>query len=382
MKANPGGKIASNEVIGRDSLIAELWERLEQQSIIISAERRMGKTSVIKKMEVEPPEGKLAIFRDLEGIESPVEFVEAIWRDVEDYLSKTQKVTKNVRKFISQFKGVEVSGLKIPEVMITQWKVLLAKIIEDLVTNQDKQVVLLWDEMPYMLDKMKDRDAMEILDTLRSLRQTYSKIRMVFTGSIGLHHIVNQLKKQGYSNDPTNDMYPVDVKPLSLEDATKLSRLLIEGENIAIAEESIAEAIATSVGCIPFYIHHLISNFKFIDSTLDSETIKNKVTESIINPLNPWKMEHYRDRIDNYYDEQQQEYALAVLDILASEESLNLNDLHNRVAIKISTAKKEATRKILKLLLKDYYLIQANNTYNFRYAIVRQYWLADRGLAI
>ena len=147
--------------------------------------------------------------------------------------------------------------------MTTQWKVLLSKIIEDLVENQDRQVVLLWDEMPYMLDKMEDRDAMEVLDVLRSLRQTYPKIRMVFTGSIGLHHIVNQLKKLGYSNEPTNDMYPVDIKPLSLADATKLSDLLIKGERIAtVAEQNIPEVIAESVGCIPFYIHHLISSFR------------------------------------------------------------------------------------------------------------------------
>ena len=263
MKTNPGGKIAPDEVIGRDLLIAELWSRLEQQSIIISAERRMGKTSVIKKMESEPPEEKIAIFRDLEGIESPIEFVEAIWRDVAEYLSNTQKATESVKRFLSQFKNVEISGFKIPEVMTTQWKVLLSKIIEDLVENQDRQVVLLWDEMPYMLDKMEDRDAMEVLDVLRSLRQTYPKIRMVFTGSIGLHHIVNQLKKLGYSNEPTNDMYPVDIKPLSLADATKLSVLLIEGESIAIvAEQNIPEVIAESVGCIPFYIHHLISSFR------------------------------------------------------------------------------------------------------------------------
>ena len=381
MKTNPGGKIAPDEVIGRDLLIAELWSRLEQQSIIISAERRMGKTSVIKKMESEPPEEKIAIFRDLEGIEAPIEFVEAIWRDVAEYLSNTQKATESVKRFLSQFKNVEISGFKIPEVMTTQWKVLLSKIIEDLVENQDRQVVLLWDEMPYMLDKMEDRDAMEVLDVLRSLRQTYPKIRMVFTGSIGLHHIVNQLKKQGYSNEPTNDMYPVDIKPLSLADATKLSVLLIEGESIAIvAEQNIPEVIAESVGCIPFYIHHLISSFKFTDCTINTTIVRDKVAESIINPLNPWKMEHYRERIDNYYKERQQEYALAVLDILAIEPNLKLDELFNRLKVELESAKKEKTRKILKLLLKDYYLIQTSNTYSFRYEIVRQYWHADRGL--
>lgn len=201
MRANPGGIVAPQEVIGRDLLIKELWDRLQQQSLIISAERRMGKTSVIKKMSAESPANQLTIYRDLEGIESAVEFVEAVWQDVEEYLSQLNKTTTQVRKFLNQIGGLEVSGIKIPQVAATRWKDLLTKIIEDLVGNQDSQVVLLWDEMPFMLDKIANRnaqEAMEILNVLRSHRQTYSSVRMVFTGSIGLHHVVSKLKKLGY----------------------------------------------------------------------------------------------------------------------------------------------------------------------------------------
>jgi transcriptional regulator with XRE-family HTH domain len=45
-KANPGGDIAPEEVIGRDQLIITLWERLRQQSLIYLGERRIGKSSV------------------------------------------------------------------------------------------------------------------------------------------------------------------------------------------------------------------------------------------------------------------------------------------------------------------------------------------------
>ncbi|NJL68509.1 MAG: hypothetical protein HC894_20835 [Microcoleus sp. SM1_3_4] len=59
MKANAGGEIAPAEVLGRNKLIADLWGILEQQSVILSAERRMGKTSVIKKMRSEANPDKL-----------------------------------------------------------------------------------------------------------------------------------------------------------------------------------------------------------------------------------------------------------------------------------------------------------------------------------
>ena len=47
MKANPGGVIDPRHVYGRDGLIAELWQRLDQICVLMNAERRIGKTSVL-----------------------------------------------------------------------------------------------------------------------------------------------------------------------------------------------------------------------------------------------------------------------------------------------------------------------------------------------
>ncbi len=255
MRANPGGAIAPEDVIGRDKLIHKIWEHLEQQSVILSAERRMGKTTVIKKMEAEAPSDKVPIYRDLEGLRTPIEFVEAIWQDVAQYLSKKGKTGKKVLDFLRQLKGAEVTGFKFPEIAASHWKTLLTNTIEDLVSNQESQIILLWDEMPYMLNNMGNEAAMEMLDILRALRQTYPDVRMVFTGSIGLHHIIDKLRAVGYTKDPTNDMYPIDIPPLSPEDATDLTIRLIQGEGIATVKiQTTAKEIAEAVDCIPFYI--------------------------------------------------------------------------------------------------------------------------------
>jgi len=56
--------------------------------------------------------------------------------------------------------------------------------------------------------------AMEVLDVLRSIRNDTHPYEMVFTGSVGLHQVLNMLRKGGYANDPTNDMRTVEVLPL------------------------------------------------------------------------------------------------------------------------------------------------------------------------
>jgi AAA+ ATPase superfamily predicted ATPase len=115
MKTNPGEQLAANEVIGRDRLIAKLWQILERQSLVLTAERRMGKTSVIKKMVAEPLPAILIKFRDLEGFRTPLEFVEALFQDVQSELSGKEQVLTGVRQFIEQLSGAEIKGFKLPK---------------------------------------------------------------------------------------------------------------------------------------------------------------------------------------------------------------------------------------------------------------------------
>ena len=177
MKVNPGGHIDPPDVVGRDALIRQLWGILERQSVVLSAERRIGKTCIIKKMIAENSDGKLLVYRDLESVHAPVEFVKSVFHDVRARLSRLNKVMERARQFMEELGGVEFSGIvKMPNKMLTRhWKTLLTKTIEDLVEHQDHTVILFWDEVPLMLDNIKKRNgedtAMEMLDTLRSLRQ-------------------------------------------------------------------------------------------------------------------------------------------------------------------------------------------------------------------
>ncbi|MEG4233559.1 hypothetical protein QUA40_15790 [Microcoleus sp. Pol11C3] len=293
MKANPGGKIAPAEVIGRGELISGLWEILERQSLILSAERRMGKTSVIQKMCAEPRSNKLPIYHDLEFVRSPLEFVETVFKDVEEYLTGFKRNAKKTRALLTQLGGTEFSGFKLPEIAAPHWKALLTETIADLVENQDPTIIFFWDEVPYMLGNIGEKSAMELLDTLRSIRQMYPAVRMVYTGSIGLHHVIGSLKKSGYTNDPTNDMYVQDVPPLSPKNATNLARRLLEGENIATPDiQGTAVFISDEVNYIPFYIHQLIAKVKMLGSSVDIPAIKTIIADSLNDPLNPWKMQH------------------------------------------------------------------------------------------
>jgi hypothetical protein len=125
LRANPGGQLSPAEVIGRDKQIGRLWGILERQSLVLSAERRMGKTCVVKKMMAEAPSDMLLIYHDLEGLRSPLEFVETVFQDVERYLTGLQRTAQRTRQFLNQVGGAEFNGFKLPNIAASHWKTLL-----------------------------------------------------------------------------------------------------------------------------------------------------------------------------------------------------------------------------------------------------------------
>jgi AAA+ ATPase superfamily predicted ATPase len=336
MKANPGGQIDSADIIGRDTVITELWERLAQQSIVLTAERRMGKTTIIKQMVKDGGANVFPIYRDLEKVVSPAEFVSNVLTDIRVYRTGAKWVERFFGKLTKNFAGWQIGNIiKIPETSTDQWKEILENAIEYVVKHsfsvddwddgqEGKRIIFFWDELPMMLDNFLKREngalvAMEVLDTLRALRQTYPELRMVYTGSIGLHHVISKLKDAGYNNAPTNDMYTWDLQPLDSDDAINLAQRLLEGENVATTDRSaVATEISQQVDRIPFYIHHSILKLKSLCQSISPNIVKEQIDIALCDPK-PWDMDHYQDRIKTYYRDDSQKIALAILDTLAME---------------------------------------------------------------
>lgn len=387
MRANPGGTIAPTDVIGRDALARTIWRALERQSVILSAERRMGKTTVIGKMRAEAPSSMLALYHDLEGIRSPHQFVNVVLEDVDRYLDKMARAATRARGFLAQIGGAELGGLKIPEVAARHWREVLVRVIDDLVEHQDRSVVLFWDEIPLMLHDIRqdhgEATAMQLLDTLRSARQMHRQLRMVFTGSIGLHHVLTSLRRTGYANDPTNDMAIIDVPPLSLPDAAFLAQRLLEDEGIEVEDiTATARAIAEAVDGNAFFIHHVVDRMVAQQHTANPTNVQRVVTGFLTDDQDPWHLSHYRERIGTYYTPDEVPSALHILDILAdAPKPLSFARLFDLVKSRFATDDDEMARHVLMLLRRDHYVVQTTaGAYAFRFPLIARSWRYQRGI--
>jgi hypothetical protein len=386
MRTNPGGGLAPEEVVGRDALIADLWDKLERHSVMMTAERRMGKTSVLRKMLAQQPPGVTAFYWDLENIRSPEALVREIFNKVNEDLGNSQKWQGKVQQLLKNWGlgGEKIAGVSLPKPDLT-WQQHLQGMVRDLSSQVEdrERWLFLFDELPLAIDNIRQDKgasiAMEVLDTLRSIRQDYPQIRMVYTGSIGLHHVVAELKAQGYRNAPTNDLPPIEVEPLNQSDALKLARDLLIGEGLVIDDlEQVSKAIVSTVDAIPFYIHHTVSKLKALATPVTAIQVKATI-QACIQQYNIWDMGYYEERINSYYGAKVK-LALLALDELAPESALTIGDWWNRVSIQTPDLDKEAFRSTLNLLEQDHYICRNDEgAYRFRFSLVQRYWHQQRG---
>jgi len=390
MKSNPGGQIDLNAVIGREKLIEDLWQALEQQSLVITAERRIGKTTVIKKMRHNPAPGWVPVYQDLERYHSAEEFAMSVYKEIHQFLSQKGKAARRAKEFLTAMGGTEVGGLlKLPKRDGAHWKDVLTRAVEDLISESDAsggKLLFLWDEMPFMLANIRDREgeqtAMEILDLLRALRQTHSALRMVITGSIGLHHVLSSLKEKNYGNSPLNDMIAIDVPPLSENDAIQLASLLIDGESILSHDKQLAAgAIAREADCFPFYIHHIVRALKIqtLDATPDD--IAKVVASQMVDANDPWELLHYRERIPIYYRDDQKTVFLLLDQLAQGAGTCSVNELLDLLKSSSKFDDRERLLRLLSLMERDHYLQRAQDgQYRFRFPLIRRWWTINRGL--
>jgi hypothetical protein len=281
--------------------------------------------------------------------------------------------------------------VKFPPAAAADWKKLLAHTIADLMEHQraakpPQRVVFFWDEIPFMLSKIEKavgpNAAMEVLDELRALRHTHTDLRMVFTGSIGLHHVLAQLKHAGHANDATNDMELRDVPTLHAGDAKRLARMLITGEGIPADDlDSVVTTVADSVDCHAFYIQNLVNRMKSAGTTASVPGVAALLDTCLTDAHDPWHLRHYYERLGTYYNDDSA-MCLLVLDTLAVQTApLPLAVLLNLVKHQRPDAGAEQIRGIVTLLAQDHYLHQdTDGRIRFRYPLIQRWWRLHRGL--
>lgn len=225
---------------------------------------------------------------------------------------------------------------------------------------------------------------------LRAERHKHKNLRMIFTGSLGLHHVVGGQRDGGYASSAINDMRTVVLPALADSDARALALDLLHGEGLESDElESAAAATAELVGNVPFYIHGVVSHLRGSGKVPTSETVAQAVESALTSVEDPWDLDPFRDRLHDYYGPRAGPVR-AILDSLAERGPQRFDELseHLRIAVRpdeekarrIVEGEPRELRSLLKLLQRDHYLREEGGHYSFLHGLLRRWWRLELGI--
>lgn len=388
MQINPGGRLNTKDVMGRDNEIARYWRVLERQGLVISAERRIGKTHIVLKMRDECLSGYLPFYQDLEAVHSTAELIRSIYGTVHRSLSTLSGLKAHIAKWSSLIPG-RIAGVDLPT-GDNAWQALLSEAFDDLIGIADDRIILmLWDEFPLMLHNLQRREgddaAIQLLDFLRALRLARAdRLRFLFTGSIGLHLVLRSLRRAGNTNDPVNDMLSLTVPPMAHRDTCELAAALLGETRAAPAQiPDLASRIAGEVGGFPYYVHHVVDQLDQLRRPPVPQDVSSTVDNLIYDPHDPANFDHYVSRLSSYYADEDRSLALVVLDTMAGQASPTpVPELLNLCRHRDPSLADERLREVLTVLAEDHYIEPRKSAggaaYDFRWQLVKKWWKERR----
>lgn len=375
-----GAPVTGDDFYGREQELIKAHRYLnDKQSLLLSAPRRIGKSSFAKRLiHDKTNEGWKCIYIDLQGIATKEAFIRKL---IESFtgVGLLEKAGNKAKDFIdstfSIVKGVSFGDLKLDLNNRGQTESLLNRLSE--LFDHYNNTLIVIDELPLFLGKLMDdegknrNDVEFLLNWFRSIRQyENSGIRWLFCGSVGLRNFTNHYRM----SQSINDLIDFELGELPAVEAKGLIAALAESYNLSMDANLITQTLDILQWPIPYFIQLLIDR-------LISKASRPVTQEDIVNAIEELSKSDYfitwAERLDEYRDFENTSRlildSLALADNGLTKDELLKTIMNGMNPATIDTAKKSLT-KVLEMLEHDGYIMRNNEYRKFRSPLLRKWW--------
>jgi len=371
-----GPPVEGTEFYGREKELQYAWEYHISKgvSLLLSAPRRVGKTSFSKKMlKMAEENGWKTLYLDLQGLNTESGFVKLFKKEFNPE-KWWNKAGETIFKVFESIDELEVAGNGI-SINSKVWRSDTYGKIRQLIENTENVLIVI-DELTiylnHLLTQESGKEKVEFfLEWLRSFRQT-TKTSWIFCSSVGIENFasMHQLSKD------LNDCHPYPIGAFSENEAKDFISRLIVDENVQFTEEHIQYILDKLVWYLPFFIQILVEKINFL-VYINGKQLSNYTIDEAYNLLITENHFNTWDERLKYYDEFE-DNARKILTLCVSPNGRIRDDL----LINLSTKKSEKEKtelmlsKLLDMLKNDGYLAEHDGKYIFRSPLLRDFWYA------
>lgn len=392
MKISTGRWVSGEDFFDREQDLRILKQRVQDHNhILLTGQRRMGKTSITQELGRQLQEdGWAYLFCDVEGAKCP--------EDVISELAYSARIARVSMKYVTDKLGRWVKK-NIDEVDVLKfrlrfragidsgnWKQVGRALLRDCAKNK-KPVLIVIDELPIFLKRMLDQDQKaervdEFLSWLRGEFQQFSEKgpTLIVSGSIGLEPLVRRLD----ISDRVNYFHPYRLGPWDKDTCIRCIERLAESYQLSIGS-GVAESVYETLGIgVPhhvqsFFAHlHDFSRMHQLDQ-ITVEHVNNVYHAELLGPSGQIHFDHYRSRLKDALVEKTYTIAETILAEAAIEDSFtsNARTILEQEYGRIMDDAPDCIDEVLDVLTHDGYLVLDDDCYRFSFRLLKDWWAAS-----
>lgn len=383
-----GQAVSGEDFFERPKEIKKLWKAIKSGShILISAPRRVGKTSIMYYIMDNPEKNYCCVYVITQSINSANGFYKKIFNalvDASSICNTTVRYSEGAKKLLSTVLdriksiGVETIGsLELNEGKGVDYKLKLANLLTH-INLGDSKLIIMVDEFTQTVENIRKKDgekeAVNFLQANREItqdREIRKNIQFIFTGSIGLENIVSQLN----SVDLINDLYSHKVMPLTMKESCTFIDNLLKNLEFSMQAEVIDYMLQKIEWFIPFYIQLFISEISNLQIDREFSEVSKKIIDDAFKKMLSHRnhFEHWHKRLKKSFKKEEYLYAVDVLNNMAKKGTLSSNEIFD---LAVKNGFEEGYREVLQILAYDGYINNNDDPliYRFNSLILKSWW--------
>lgn len=374
------GDAATDErYLRRDRINEYFWrEVMKGNHILFVAPRRVGKTSIMKDLAGNCPEGFVCIYENIEGVASRNEFYRRLFELILQCVrrSKIKQAKDFIERCTKKYSITEISksGIKFG-IQNVDYEKEIRDLIPEL-TQATVHAVIFLDEFSEVIHKLKKsglhQDAIDILHTLREIRSDddFRHFTVVYAGSIGLEFVIKQIDRPKL----INDLHPIQLNALTDHEANLLIERLTKGATIRLTENIRGYLKKKISYLLPYYLQLMIEGVDEIAFERKTPNISEEIIDTAFqNVLKDKK--NFEDWLIRL-----KEYQLVQFPFI--NDILKHTAYHGQITVQEVYAKAEKFGRsedymdFIEQLLHDGYLAEPQkHIYQFISPLLQQFWL-------
>jgi hypothetical protein len=383
---NVGRPVEGDDFYGREAEQARMWRDLETDNLLLLAPRRVGKTSLMKRLE---RDAELHAFRSVyltvADVKDESSFVRRLYEAAlrgPDEATLWRKIQDSAAgRWVKALRPTSVTagplGVEFDAAADGRWEELgdaLARALQ----GGDRRWLLLLDELPvFVLSLLDDPPrARHFLNWFRALRQQTTHVRWLLAGSVGLDTVAALHNLA----DTINDLEIAELGAFRPDEARNFLAALDRTHQLGL-DEAAQDRVIERVGWpIPYFLQLVYKQLRNEadagDGRVDAAGV-DRAYARLLDPTHRVQFDYWRQRLTEQLGRVRAGHAHQLLSaVAAGPEGATPATLSQVLGSAVPDPEERAAALefTLGVLRRDGYLVPVGGRWMYRAPLLRDWW--------